>query len=211
MAQFNLTWINTVLLINPNVTAQRALYRQKSIGGAFINTGFTPSNDLPVTASAVSSPVLADNRIWEFKIQAICTVGGPTDNQNGIQEGLKFACIQPIVSASITTAQAVLNVANTDIIKARFTVHRDDNNAVAFGPVTVNRVGNSITANATGLSGSTDYYWETELYTTVNGVEVISSALPPVGLGVSCISNTFTTDDAICDPLTDIDVSAVNT
>jgi hypothetical protein len=37
MATFTLTWTP---VITGNVTAQRASYRQKSVGGAFLTTGF---------------------------------------------------------------------------------------------------------------------------------------------------------------------------
>ena len=105
MAQFTLNWFAAPVMVNPNSIGQRALYRQKSVGGAFISTGFTPANDLTIVQETVTSPDLATNKIWEFKVQAICTVGGPTDNNNGIIEALKFACLVPnIATVTITTA-----------------------------------------------------------------------------------------------------------
>lgn len=207
MAQFSLNWFNAAVLVNANALTQRAAYRQKSVGGSFITAGFTPTNDLPKTAVTVTSPVLAENKIWEFKIDCICAVGGPTPNDNGIIEKLKFQCLTPVLSNEITTAQAVLNITGLDITKARFTVHVTADNSVAYGPVIVNAVGNSITANATGLDPETEYYWEIELYATVGGVEIISSAVGQ--LGASCISSNFTTGADICEPCTVITATVI--
>ena len=71
MAQFTLNWFAAPVMVNPNATGQRALYIQKSIGGSFLTTGFIPSNDLPKPQESVTSPVLSNNIIWEFKIGPI--------------------------------------------------------------------------------------------------------------------------------------------
>lgn len=207
MAQFELNWFNAAVLISPNAISQRALYRQKSVGGAFISTGFTPANDLPKTASQTLSPDLAENVIWEFKVQAICTEGGPTDNDNGIIELLEFECLTPILSQDVDSATITLNVLGLDITKARFTLHFASDNTVADGPTTVNKVGNSISYTATGIDPGTDYYWEIELYSTVGGVEIVSSSLDQ--LGFACQSDVFSTDEDICAPCTDLDVSSI--
>jgi hypothetical protein len=207
MAQFQLNWFNAAVLVNANALVQRASYRQKSVGGSFITAGFTPANDLPKTAVTTTSPVLAENVIWEFNTECICTVSGPTINDNGLIEKLKFQCLTPILSNEETTAQAVLNITGLDITKARFTLHLDADDTVAYGPVIVNAVGNSITANATGLDPETEYYWEIELYATVGGVEIISSAVGQ--LGASCISATFETDADICEPCTAITATVI--
>jgi hypothetical protein len=207
MAQFTLNWFAAAVIVNPNATGQRALYRQKSIGGAFISTGFTPTNDLPKTAETATSPVVADNIVWEFKVQALCNIGGPVDNDNGIEEAIKFVCLVPIVTKTETTAQAVLNVLNTDITKATFILVRDSDSAVISGPTSVNRVGNSITHNVSSLIGATQYHWEIALFATINGVEVSSAQ---VGyLNAPCISASFTTDAPVCDPVTSLTVTSI--
>lgn len=208
MAQFPLVWFNTAVIINPNAISQRALYRQKSVGGAFISTGFTPANDLPTTATNVTSPVLADNIVWEFKVQCICTVGGPTDNNNGIVEGIDFACIAPVFSSiTSTTATATLNVTGLDITKARFVVKRLADDVIVSGPTIVNRVGNSITLNMTGLVAGTEYYLDVEYYATVNGVEVISSNVAYIG--TVCVSASFETAEELCAPCTEIEATVI--
>lgn len=208
MAQINLTWFNTAVIVNPNVTGQRVSHRQKSVGGAFITTGYTPANDLPKTASASQSPVLADNRVWEFKVEAICTEGGPTINDNGLQEALKFACLTPVVSAiTASSATITLNVTGLDITQATFIIHLASDDTVVAGPTTVARVGNSITYNATGLDDDEDYYIETILYAIVNGSQIQSNDADQ--LDDSCISADFSTIPAICAPCTDIDATVI--
>lgn len=207
MPQFNLTWFNTAVIINPNATGQRALYRQKSVGGSFISTGFTPANDLPKFASASTSPVLAANTIWEFRVQAICTEGGPTNNDNGIIEAIKFACLTPTLAKTTTTATITLNITGLDITKARFVLHKDSDNSVVSGPTIVNPSGSAISLNVTGLTPDTVYYWMVELYSTVNGVEVISSAVSQ--LGAPCQSADFETDEDVCQPITALTVTSI--
>lgn len=207
MPQFNLNWFNTAVIISPNALFQRALYRQKSIGGSFISIGFTPSNDLPKTASATISPNLAANVIWQFEVEAICTVGGPTINENGVQEKIAFACLTPSLSQTATTATIVLNITGLDITKARFILHKDSDDSVVSGPTIVNPSGSAISLNVTGLTAETVYYWEVELYSTTNGVEVISSTLDQ--LGSSCQSMTFETDEDVCNPITSLNVSSI--
>jgi hypothetical protein len=207
LALFNLNWFNAAVLVNPNSVSQRVSYRQKSVGGVFSTTGFTPANDLPKTASSATSPVLAENKIWQFRVQCICTVGGPTSNDNGDIEGFKFICITPTLSQTTTTATITLNVLGLDITKARFTLHLESDDSVVSGPTVVNVAANSITYTATGLTPGTTYYWETELYTTLNGVEIISSDADQ--LNTSCMSIDFLTTEDICVPCTAITATAI--
>lgn len=211
MAQFRLNWNNIILISNPNVIGQRASYRQKSLGGSFITTGFTPANDLSTTIDTVDSANIAVNKVWEFKIESICTIGGPIINTNGLQEKLKFACITPVITHTANSSNITLNVTGLDITKAQFILKKVSDNSIIYGPVTINRVGNSISAVATGLIGSTAYYWETVLFATVSGIEIDSvSASTPIGIGTACISTNFTTEASICLPVTGVDVSSIN-
>lgn len=207
MAQFVLNWFAAPVMVNPNSVSQRALYRQKSVGGSFISTGFTPTNDLPTTTQSTTSPNLGTNIIWEFKVQAICTEGGPTDNNNGIVEGLKFECLTPnIATTTITTATIVLNISGLDITKASFTLHLTSDDSVVYGPVVVNPSGSAITTTATGLTPDTEYYWEYTLYSTVNGVEIQSTSVEQ--LGVACFSDDFSTPEDVCLPCTALTAEA---
>jgi len=202
MAQFNLTWFNTAVIINPNATGQRVSHRQKSVGGSFVTTGYTPANDLPKTASASQSPSLADNKVWEFKVEALCAVGGPIINDNGLQEGLKFACLVPTLSKTTTTAGIILNVAGLDITQATFILHKASDDSVVSGPTTIARVGTAISHSVTGLTPDTEYYWEFIQYAIVNGSEIASSDAGQ--LGSSCTSDDFQTDEDVCLPCTAI-------
>lgn len=208
MAQFNINWFNAAVIINPNATAQRVSHRQKSVGGAFTTTGYTPLNDLPTSASASLSPVLANNIVWEFKVEAICTEGGPEANTNGNQEGLKFACLVPSLTFDTDSAQIVLNVAGTDITAATFILRRVDDNTAVDGPTTVARVGTGITREAEGIDPGTDYYWEIIQYAIVNGSQIASNDASQ--LGASCFSIDFTTTEDTCLPVTDLDISSID-
>lgn len=208
MAQFTLTWDNTAVLANPNATAQRALYRLKAVGGAFISAGFTPANDLAKTAITSTTPALGSNIVIETKVQSICTLNGPTDNDNGIQEVIDFSCIVPTLTKTSTTADASLDVTGTDIIKATFTLRKSSDNSIVSGPTVISRSVNTIATGATGLTGSTNYYWQVELHATVQGVEVKSSSVNY--LGTVCGPYAVTTDaPPVCNPITSIDVSSI--
>jgi hypothetical protein len=199
MAQFNFNWL---VFPDPNSTGQRASYRQKSVGGAWITAGFTPANDLSAVATSTQSPVLLDNIVYEFKIENLCAVGGPTINDNGIIEALKFACIAPVTSQDFESADISIDVTGLDITKARFTLRLASNNNIVSGPTTVTRIGNSISHSVTGLADATNYYWQIELIATVNSIEVVSPAI--------CSPYPFTTDaDPTCDPVTALDVSSI--
>jgi hypothetical protein len=200
MPKFTLTWSNTLLLSNNNVIGQRALYRQKSVGGSWLTAGFTPANDLAKTATSVESPTVDVNKVWEFKVQSLCTVGGPADNTNGVQEVVVFSCLTPTVTKSFNSATASLNAAGTDISKAIFTLRKTSDSAIVYGPTTVTRSGDNITANTGAtLNDNTTYYWETKLIAVVNSIEVTSG---------SCNSANFTTDLATCDPVTNLVATA---
>lgn len=211
MQNFILKWLNIAVLANPNSLKQRVLYREKSDGGDFISTGFTPAGDLPKYATTASVNLEA-NIVYEFKVQNISgeTEADVCDNDNGIVERLKFQCLVPVMTHTVKSASAVLNVTGTDITKARFTLKKLSDDSVVYGPVLKNVAGNSISAT-TGdiLTGSTSYYWATELYATVADTEIVSSASSPIGLGSLCNSASFTTDADICAPVTAVTVTSI--
>jgi hypothetical protein len=200
MPQFVLNWYAAPVMVNPNSIGQRAVYRQKAVGGSFISTGFTPANDLTIVAQTITSPNLSANKIWEFKIQALCTQGGPVDNNNGIQEALKFACITPTLSSTISTATIQLNISGLDITKAVFSLHLVSDNTIVYGPVTATPSGSIIQTQATGIDDDTDYYWTYALKSTVGGVEI--SSTDSNQLNQECQSINFHTPPDVCLPVT---------
>lgn len=206
MAQFTLQWDNTDILANPNNINQRASYRQASVGGAWITAGFTPANDLATSVTSVLSPVLTNNVVYQFIVQSVCTQNGPISNDNGIIEQIGFSCIEPGIEYTDETSTILVNLASTDISKVRFVLRKSSDNSIAYGPITVNRVGNSAQAIATGLTADTSYYWQTTFYATVNGVEVNSSAAEY--LNSVCGPYVFTTEEA---PVMDLQWIALDT
>lgn len=174
--QFTLNWDNTTVVISGNSTGQIASYRKKITGGAFLTTGFTPANTLAAVVNSVVSPnTLDENCIYEFKVETQCTINGPAINSNGIIEQIAFNCTDSDTTETDVASTIVLNVAGTDIIKARFTLKLVSDGSIISGPNIVARVGNSITGTAIGLTPETGYRWEFELYAMINGVLVISS------------------------------------
>ena len=209
MAQFNIAWSNAAVIINTNANGQRVSHRQKSVGGIYSTSGYTPTNDLPKTASASQSPVLTNNIVWEFKVEALCDEGGPIPNNNGNIEGLKFSCLEPVISNLDTdSATIALNVLNTDITSAMFVLHKQVDDVIVSGPTNIARVGNSITWNVTGLVPDTPYYVETILYATVNGSQIASNDANQ--LNASCISLDFETLPDECEACTDLDISSID-
>ena len=208
MAQFNLVWFNTAVIINPNSSGQKVSHRQKSIGGAYFSTGYTPVNNLPKTASTIQSPVLANNIVWEFKVECLCTEGGPTINDNGNQEGLKFSCLTPSLSYTTNSATIVLNVTGLDITSATFTLKKVSDNSVVSGPTTVARVGAGISHTVMGLNPGTGYYWEYIMYAIVNGSQIQSNDANQIN--ASCFSVNFTTNEDVCPPVTNANITSID-
>ena len=208
MAQFTLNWDNTELLANANVTAQRASYRRKSVGGAYITTGFSPTNNLAKSAITTNSPVLTDNVIYEFILESLCISNGPTPNDNGVREMIGFGCIVPSMVLGDTTAIVTLDATGTDITKARFTLFLLGN--PVKGPIVIIRSIDSIVYNIGGLVQNTSYYLQVELYSTINNIEVISST---VGFIASPCGDylVHTTVTPVCNPTTSLTVSSTET
>lgn len=201
MAQFTLSWDNTDILLIPNVLEIRTGYRYKAVGGAYITDGFTPDNNLPTSATTSDSPSLDDNKVIEFIVQSICEENGPTDNDNGVQEVIGFACIVPTVTKTETTGTIVVDTTDLDITKIKFTLRKASDNTIVGTATTVNVVSGSATTTKTGLTESTNYYWQTELYATVNNVEVKNEICSPY---------PFTTDTTpVCDPITDFTITSI--
>lgn len=190
-ASFQLNWDNTAILSSGNTTSQIAAYRKKLTGGAFIITGFTPPNNMAKAVNSALTDAIGDyNSIYEFKVDAICAVNGPIINSNGIREQIAFFCLVPTFTTTDVKSTIVLNIASLNITKARFTLRKQSDNTIVYGPIIVNPVGSIITAESGVLLPTTIYIWQTELYSVINGVEVVSSA---VGYLNAVCSNEITT------------------
>lgn len=177
MATIYLEWDNTAVNASANALNQRLSWRQKSVGGSFFTSGTTPANDMAKTVNAASHDTAVVNKIYEYKVEALCTTGGPTPNSNGLQEGIVFECVAPsIIGVSTNSMNFTINIPSTDITKARVRLKLQSDNSV-IDTQTITKVSDAITYNFTGLTPSTGYYLEVEFYATVNGVEVISSSL----------------------------------
>ncbi len=111
-------------------------------------------------------------------------------------------CIAPTITKTDVIASAVVNVANTDITKARFTLRKNSDNSIVGGPTVVNRIGTTVSSgDFTGLVTSTGYYFQIELYANNQGAEVISSQTGY--LESVCGPYPFTTNaPAGCNPVT---------
>lgn len=180
MATLYLSWDNALILAEPNVTAQRAYQRLRSVGGAYSTAGFDPANDFAPAVNTAEFTAAIVNRAYEIKVAAICTTGGPTDNSNGVIEQIAFGCVEPEFEATGTTIDVQINIPDTDITKARLVLKKQSDNSVV-STVTVNKVADAIDHEFSGLTGNTGYYLEVEFYATVGGVEVISSSVNYLG------------------------------
>jgi len=202
MAQFTLSWNNTSVLASANVINLRALYRYKTVGGSFISTGFTPTNDMAKSVVTADTPELDENKVVETKVQSICTDNGPTDNDNGLQEAIEFACIVPTLTKTDTTGTIEVDTTGLDITKIRFTLRKAIDNTIVGTATTVNASISAPTSiSKTGLIQTTNYYWQVELYATVNNIEIKSEVCSPY---------PFTTNSTIiCDPLTDFIITSI--
>lgn len=173
MATLNVGWDNTAVSGNPNALNQRV---SKRVQGdiPWVTTGFTPANDLATSANSTVATVVVNN-VYQFKVEALCSEGGPTPNDDGVKEGIVFECIVPTLEAEPTEVAVSFSLAATSITKAILTLKKQSDDSIVGGPVTKNRVADAINHTFTGLTQLEDYYLEVQLIATVDGVEVNSS------------------------------------
>lgn len=165
--------LNWTPVITANVLSQRASKRIKSVGGAWSTLGFIPADDMSIV-EATTVATVNDNTVYEFKLENICTTGGPTTSLQGILENIAFNCIAPALSATETTVNVDTNLAGTDITKVKYTLRKASDNS-SVGAVVVVRSGNAAPTIFSGLDTNTAYYVTLELYATINGIDAISS------------------------------------
>lgn len=208
MSQFTLEWITDDIVNNTNCLTQTAMYRYRLVGGAYISAGFNPSNPLAKSVSTTDSPILDNNKVIQFRIETECAASGPSYNDDGVEENIEFAEIIPTVSKTENTATASLDVTGTDITKAKFTLRKASDNSIVGIPTIVNRVNDAISFSQSSLSSNTNYYWQIELYATVNNVELVSSNSDYIGTAFS--PYPFSTDaPAVCNPVTSLTVTSI--
>lgn len=187
MASFTLNWTP---IITPNVLGQRGYYRQKSVGGTFLTDGFVPANDLPTSAITVARPGLLDNTVYQFQLANICEDGGPTFNDNGIQEFIDFVCSVPMT----------YDIEETSITVKFVGLPADINQVqIAFEgkPLeTIVVVGGNASHEYTGLTPNTEYTVTAKYGAIVNGAQLFDS--------VNTCSDTVTTAEIQCGPATNI-------
>lgn len=158
---------------NPSVTGLRISKRVKAVGGAWDTSGFDTPNDM-ANSLATNQAVVTANRVYEFKVESLCSAGGPVQNLNGVQEGIAFECITPGKEFTHNSLQVTIPTLLTDITKARIVVHLTSDDSIVSSGI-YNSNGVQIQANITSLVQNTEYYFTVELYAMVNGFEVISS------------------------------------
>ena len=189
MATIYLEWDNTAVNASGNALNQRLSWRQKTVGGSFFTSGTTPANDMAKTVNSASHDTAVVNKIYEYKVEALCTIGGPTPNSNGIQEGIAFECLPlSTLTSTIDSVTVDTNLTGTDITKVRYTLRKQsDNSLVSTSLVTV--AANAAPNTFSGLDLTTDYYVQVSYLTIVNAVEVESSNAEY--LAVSCGGNVL--------------------
>jgi len=172
MATLYLSWDNSAISGNPNVISQRVSWRRKSIGGAYFTTGMSPSNDMSPATNGASHTTVVVNQVFEYKVEAICTEGGPISNLNGNQEGIIFQCnIMPEFTPGANNILVELDVSATDIIKARIKLYKAFDDSLQDNLVVTASAG-TISHDFTGLAVGTPYYVTIDYIALVNGVEV---------------------------------------
>lgn len=188
MPTLHLAWIPPIL--TPNCIAFRASKRIKYFSGmtpsSWMILGFTPTNDMALSITEADATVIG-NKLYQFKVEMICTSDGPALNVNGLQDGIGFQCVSPNLSSDNNSVTVNFNVLLDDIDKIRITLKKQSDNSIVGGPVIVNKIAHSVDYVFTGLDGNTGYYVTAELYAIVNGVEAISS--DPAYLGAPCGGN----------------------
>ena len=208
MSQFTLKWINDDIVGNTNSTNQNALYRYRLVGGNFISAGFNPANPLANNINQTDSPILDNNKVIQFQIEVDCTLSGPSYNDDGIKEDIEFAEIIPTITKTENSSSITVDVTNTDITKAKFTLRKAADNSIVGNPTIVNKVGSTISYSQSSLDFNTNYFWQIEFYAIINNIEVYSSS--PNYKGTSFSPYPFKTDvPSICDPVTSLTVSSI--
>lgn len=163
-ANFNISWTAGV---TSNTTAQRVYYRQKSIGGAYITTGFIPPNDLPINATSTTINNLSFNRVYEFLVANICSESEQPIYSAKVEK-INFECLGVYDIQSETYSiifYAIINTANVDINKVKLSIS-------GFPDKTFDVVNGSNPLIFDGLTPDTAYVLQVRYGAIVNGVQI---------------------------------------
>lgn len=198
MATFTLHWDNTAVLANSNVTAQRASYRRRSVGGTFATTGFTPANDMAKSVVSAVTGTLLDNVVYQFKVEAICTSGGPSINSNGLVENIKFDCIIAEVAPQSNSVLVKYTSLPVDIISVDFTIWDNAGTSIIQGPFNVPVVAGATQRMFTGLASATNYQSGIKLRAVLNNATITQVISP------ECKTAFTTADAGDCDAPTNV-------
>lgn len=167
--------------------------------------GFTPSNNLAPNVSAATT-VLQPNTIYEFQVDTLCTIGGPTSSTT--RESIVFNCSSvPAFTGSSFSSTTInpgvlptfagsntLNYYVVYLYNSTGTTLLQTSASVNFG---------SPAPQFTGLIGSTTYILKFALFAIVNGSNNSST---------QCASSSFTTSPTfVCIAPTGLISSAVTT
>jgi hypothetical protein len=163
----------------------------------WVTTGFSPANPLSATATTTTATV-TDNTIYDFMVQTTCTYGGPTDG--GVQQGISFACIVPVLTHTFNSVTATTSGFPTPgVTTVIYSLYDSTNTLVATQNASV--VGGSANTTFAGLSASTTYSVRSDYSATVNGTTQTSS-------GVCGNGTSVTTDPLpVCNAPTGLTVS----
>jgi hypothetical protein len=173
MGNINLAWNNSDVTAAAGVTAVRLSKRIKAIGGVWDTSGFTPSNDIDKTLAAAVSAV-TNNRVYEYKLESVCSGGDLVPNLNGVIEQIFFACVNPSIAKTHNSAYVTVALGSTDITKIRVTLKKESDDTTVQ-TITTFKIGSNAIAHFSSLTPSTAYYVQIELFANVGGVEVVSS------------------------------------
>lgn len=212
MATINLQWIPAN---NANATGQRMSAIAK-VNGTLPNmtSGFSPANIMGKAVGSASFTTPNVNLVYRFMVETICTTGGPTPNNNGIKEGIQFACIphdaKAMDSTNVTYNARVFKNLYTfvddvsyptgisSISGVEFSLYLPDNITRIQGPFPGTISGTGINEVYQyifqGLTPNTPYKLHYVLLASVDGQTVRSDA--PGYLTVSCQRSVTTTGNS---------------
>ena len=190
MANFTLNWLNPN--VSSNVINQRADYRQRTVGGAYLITGFSPTNDLAPAARSTTINNLLWNVAYQFQQANICTVGGPTYNTAGMVEFIKYQCTA--ITAVPTDSTVLVTVSGLP----------DDINSVILTNNGVNQtvvpISGTASFNFGNLTASTAYTATAQYGSIINGIQYMDPAV------VTCSLNYTTNAPVQCPAPTNLTV-----
>lgn len=203
-SQFTFNWTPA-----PDAVSQLAKWRVKNVDIGWHIEFVTPANPLgPSIDEAVlytddNDFRIKENTIYQFQVDSFCTESTElpfNSNTNGIVEKISLLDrfdenygigSQSITNITTTSAKLSLNFnGHPFLTKIRIRTKKvSDSTLVSDNTYDVLQyispsVTNGIqTFTVSGLTANTNYYWELEFYSVVNGVEVKSTDIGQISVG----------------------------